>query len=211
MNKILNGLALLVCTFIAPAVLAAGDAAAGQTKTAVCAACHSTDGNSPASAFPIIAGLGEKYTLKQLVEIQSGERSVPEMTGMLTGLSEQDLADIAAYFSSQPRKLVGATETDLELGERIYRGGNVETGVAACTACHSPTGKGNDPAGYPALGGQYPEYIIKQLTAFRTGYDDPENAKARVNDGEARVMRGVAARLTDREIRAVANYIAGLR
>ncbi len=211
MNKILNGLALLVCTFLAPVVLAAGDAAAGQAKTAVCVACHGPDGNSPMSAFPIIAGLGEKYTLKQLLDIQSGERVVPEMTGMLTGMTEQDLADIAAYYSSQSRKLVGATQTDLELGERIYRGGNIETGVAACTGCHSPTGQGNGPAGYPALGGQYPEYIIKQLTAFRTGYDDPENSSARVNDGEAQVMRGVAARMTDREIRAVANYIAGLR
>jgi len=211
MNKILNGLALLVCTFLAPVVLAAGDAAAGQAKTAVCVACHGPDGNSPMSAFPIIAGLGEKYTLKQLLDIQSGERVVPEMTGMLTGMTEQDLADIAAYYSSQSRKLVGASETDLELGERIYRGGNIETGVAACTGCHSPTGQGNGPAGYPALGGQYPEYIIKQLTAFRTGYDDPENSSARVNDGEAQVMRGVAARMTDREIRAVANYIAGLR
>lgn len=210
MNKILNGLALLVCIFIAPATLAAGDAAAGETKVAVCAACHGTDGNSPAGAFPTIAGLGEKYMLKQLQEIQSDVRPVPEMTGMLTGLSDQDLADIAAFYQAQPRQLAGANETDLELGERIYRGGNVESGVAACTACHSPTGQGNGPAGYPALGGQHADYTIKQLKAFRTGFDDPENSTARVNDGEASVMRGVAARMTDREIRAVANYISGL-
>lgn len=210
MNKILNGLALLVCTFVAPVALAAGNAAAGEAKTAACVACHGTDGNSPSAAFPSIAGVGEKYLLKQLQDIQSDVRPVPEMTGMLDGLSEQDLADIAAFYDSQPRQLVGAVDLDLELGERIYRGGNIETGVAACAGCHSPTGNGNDPAGYPALGGQHADYTIKQLKAFRTGFDDEENPAARVNDGEARVMRGVAARLTDREIRAVANYISGL-
>lgn len=210
MNKIFNGLALLVCTFIAPVAMASGNAAAGEEKTATCVACHGADGNSPSAAFPTIAGLGEKYLLKQLQDIQSGIRPIPEMTGMLDNMSEQDLADIAAFYDAQERQLVGAVELDLELGERIYRGGNVETGVPACIGCHAPTGNGNDPAGYPALGGQHADYTIKQLKAFRTGFDDPENPSARVNDGEGRVMRGAAARMTDREIRAVANYISGL-
>lgn len=188
----------------------AGDAAAGKGKTAVCAACHGADGNSPAPSFPKLAGLGEKYLLKQLNDIKSGKRAVLEMTGMLDAMSEQDLADVAAYYASQQITLSGAREEKLELGESVYRGGNMKTGVPACTGCHSPSGQGNRPAGYPALGGQYADYIAKQLRAFRTGAHDPENPAARTNDGDTRVMRGVAANMNDLEIDAVANYIAGL-
>jgi cytochrome c553 len=190
--------------------LAAGDAAAGKNKIQVCVACHGQDGNSPAPMYPKLAGLGEKYLLKQMQDIKSGERNVPQMTGMLTNLSEQDLADIAAHYDSQNRTLAGAVEEDLTLGEQVYRGGNMETGVSACLGCHSPTGVGNDPAGYPALGGQFADYIASQLRAFRTGAHDPENPEARTNDGDATVMRGVAANMNNREIDAVANYIAGL-
>lgn len=190
--------------------LAAGNATAGKALSATCAACHGADGNSPAPNFPKLAGLGEKYLLKQLQDIKSGDRPVLEMTGMLTALSGEQMADLAAYFASQTRSIAGAKEAALESGERVYRGGNIETGVPACTGCHSPSGNGNAPAGYPALGGQHAQYIAKQLRAFRTGAHDPENDTARTNDGDAKVMRGVAAQMNDVEIEAVANYIAGL-
>ncbi|MBU2884315.1 cytochrome c4 [Gilvimarinus agarilyticus] len=203
---------------------AAGDAAAGAEKVAVCAACHGPDGNSPAPSFPKIAGLGEAYIYKQLQDIQawdnaSGDdkaktgRPVVEMTGMLSGLSDQDLQDIAAHYASQGMQLTGSKEftvkinsgaevSSLDLGENIYRGGNMETGVPACSGCHSPTGLGNAPAAYPRLGGQYAEYIEKQLKAFRGG--------ERTNDGDQMIMRLVAKNMSDAEIKAVANYIAGL-
>ncbi len=193
--------------------IAGGDPAAGKDKATICAACHGSDGNSPAPTFPKIAGLGEKYILKQMNDIQSGMRNVPEMTGMLDSFSEQDKADIAAYFASQSMQLSGAKEfmiltnqgeevDALPLGKRIFRAGNAESGVPACMGCHSPTGQGNSPAGYPRLSGQYPEYIEKQLRAFRAG--------ERTNDGDSKVMRSVARNLTDAELKAVANYIAGL-
>jgi cytochrome c553 len=143
--------------------------------------------------------------------IKAGDRKIPEMTGMLDAMTDQDLMDLAAFFSSNKRQLSGAQEVKLELGEKIYRGGNISTGVPACTGCHSPAGNGNEPAGYPALGGQHAAYIAKQLRAFRTAAHDPEDPAGRANDGEPAVMRGVAARLTDQEIDAVANYISGLR
>jgi cytochrome c553 len=210
MMKCVNGFILVLAVALAPLALAAGDGKAGESKAAMCVACHGTDGNSPAPTFPKLAGLGEKYLLKQLQDIKSGQRQVAEMTGMLDGMSDQDLQDIAAFYDSQKRQLAGAKEAKLELGEKIYRGGNIHTGVPACIGCHSPAGEGNSPAGYPALGGQYSTYIAKQLRAFRTAAHDPEDASGRANDGDVAVMRGVAARMTDQEIDAVANFIAGL-
>lgn len=207
--------ALIAVGFIAVAqgALAAGDAAAGAEKVAVCAACHGPDGNSPAPTFPKIAGLGEKYLLKQMHDIKSGVRPVLEMTGMLDGLNDQDMADVAAFFSSNTMQLSGAQPQQLrvnagvdvdalELGEKIFRSGNPAVGAPACSGCHSPRGLGNAPAGYPRLSGQYADYIEKQLRAFRAG--------ERVNDGDQRTMRQVAEYLTDAEIKALANYISGL-
>lgn len=193
-------------------LLAAADAAAGKDKAAACAACHGAQGASAAPNFPNLAGIGEKYLLKQLRDIQSGQRTVVEMTGQLDGKSAADLADIAAFYAAQPRQWAGAKDDakSLALGEKIYRAGNPETGVAACTGCHSPVGNGNAPAGYPALGGQHATYLSKQLRAFRDGAHDPAWTGARVNDENA-VMRGVAAHLSDQEIEALANFISGLK
>lgn len=210
MMKFVSGFAFAITLLVTPFAMAAGDATAGQNKTSACVACHSVDGNSPAPSFPKLAGLGEKYLLKQLQDIKSGARPVPEMTGQLDAMTDQDLADMAAFYNAQPRQLSGSKEEKLDLGEKIYRGGNIQTGVAACIGCHSPGGNGNAPAGYPALGGQYAQYIAKQLRAFRTAAHDLEDPTGRSNDGEIQVMRGVAARMTDQEIDAVANYIAGL-
>ena len=188
----------------------AGDAAAGQAKSALCAGCHGADGNSAVPNFPKLAGQGEKYLIKQMEDIKSGARNVPEMTGMLAASSEQDLADLAAYFASKTIQLAGAKDENLTKGESVYRGGNMATGVPSCTGCHSPSGQGNAPAGFPALGGQFADYTAKQLRAFRTAAHDADNPAGRSNDGEAAIMRGVAAQMSDVEIDAVANFIAGL-
>lgn len=184
-------------------VFAQGDAAAGAGKIAVCMACHGSDGNlSQLPDVPKIGGQNEKYMLKQMLDIKSGVRAAPLMTGMLNTLNEQDLADVAAYYASQPVPL-GAAETEkVALGESLYRAGVPEIGAAACSACHSPDGQGLASAGYPALSGQDVAYTEMQLKAFRDG--------VRQND-DAEVMRSIAARLNDAEIAALASYVSGLR
>lgn len=213
MKKLTKSVAVLLGVLaFAGAQAQQGDAQAGAQKTTICAACHGADGNSLVAMYPKLAGLGEKYLYKQLQDIKTGVRPVPEMTGMLTPFSDQDLADLAAYYASQELQLSGAQEMEvrvnsgemvdaLALGRNIYRFGNPETGVAACSGCHSPTGVGNAPAGYPRLGGQFADYVAKQLREFRSG--------GRVNDDQ-QVMRQVAAPMSDAEITAVSNYIAGL-
>ena len=193
---------------IALSAHAAGDAAAGKDKSVACSACHGADGNSAAPTFPKLAGQGEKYLVKQLMDIRDGARPVPTMVGQLDGKSDQDLADIAAFYASQPGS-GGQTNPDLlALGEKIYRSGVAERNVAACIACHSPTGKGNAPAGFPALAGQHAEYTATQLRAYRKGYEDESG---RTNDGDTKIMRTTAFGLSDGEIEAVASYIAGLK
>ncbi|MCB1697959.1 MAG: cytochrome c4 [Pseudomonadales bacterium] len=188
-------------------VALAGDAAAGKAQAAVCAACHGPDGNSAVPSFPKLAGQGEKYLYKQLKDIRDGARPIPTMAGQLDGKSNQDLADIAAYFAGQT---MSGGQTDpalLALGESVYRSGIPERKVAACASCHSPTGAGNAPAGFPALAGQQAEYIAAQLIAYRKGYEDETG---RINDGDTRIMRITAFGLSDREIQAVSSYAAGL-
>jgi cytochrome c553 len=177
----------------------------------MCGACHGADGNSAVPSFPKLAGQGEKYLIKQMNDIHEGRRVVLTMAGVLDNMSQQDIADIAAYYASQNIQISGAKEDNLDKGEAIYRGGNIETGVAACTGCHSPAGQGNSPAGYPLLGGQHAQYTAKQLRAWRTGAHDPQNKDARINDGDSKIMRGVAEHMSDVEIDAVANFIAGLK
>lgn len=180
---------------------AAGDAASGQGKVAVCSGCHGADGNSMIPSFPKLAGQGEVYLVNQLKDIRDGARNVPQMMGILTDRTDQDLADMAAFYSTQ-KVTVGATNPDLlDLGRQIYRAGIAEKGVAACTACHSPTGAGNAQAGFPAVGGQHADYLISQLKAYRT--------ETRTN-GQAKLMQQVAALLSDKEIEAVASYMQGL-
>lgn len=190
---------------------AAGNAENGQALTAVCAACHGTDGNSLVANFPKIAGLGERYLFNQLRDIRDGNRIVVEMTGMLTAMNDQQLADIAAYYNSN-EKTIGEADPDLvALGESLYRAGNKETGVPGCIGCHMANGKGNGPAGYPALGGQHAEYTALQLKKFQLGYRaENVSADVRMNDGEAKIMRSIAFRLKDYEIEALASYIQGL-
>lgn len=180
----------------------AGDAAAGKTKAATCAACHGADGNSLAPNFPKIAGQGERYLVKQITDIKNGVRQVPEMIGFVMGLSETDISDLAAYFSSQ-KPAGGAADPELvELGRQVFLSGNEATGVPACIACHSANGKGIEAAGFPSVAGQHATYIEKQLTDFY-------NAD-RVND-DNNVMRDIASRMHMNEIKAVSSYIQGLK
>ena len=192
--------ALLAAT-VANSGLAQGDAAAGQAKSALCATCHGADGNSALAVNPKLAGQNASYLMKQLMDYKSGARVNPTMSAMVASLTDQDIADIAAWYSSQEPTLQGADPALLELGESIYRGGNRELSVAACSACHSPTGKGNAPAGFPSLSGQHPEYTLLQLKAFRSG--------ERAND-ESAMMRSIVERLTDAELEALASYVSGL-
>jgi cytochrome c553 len=210
-KMILNFSVVFGCMIACSLSFAAGDADLGKPKTAMCSGCHGSDGNSAVASFPKLAGQGEKYLTKQLKDVKSGRRNIASMTGILDSFSDQDLADIAAYYASQNIQISGAKEDNLDKGEAIYRGGNIETGVAACTGCHSPAGQGNSPAGYPLLGGQHAQYTAKQLRAWRTGAHDPQNTDARINDGDSKIMRGVAEHMSDVEIDAVANFIAGLK
>ncbi len=182
-----------------------GDALAGQGKVGTCIACHGQDGNSQNDLYPSIAGQNFRYLLRELKAIQSGQRSAPLMTGQLDNLSEQDLADMAAFYAQQTPALGGADgdEALLVLGEQIYRGGLLERNIAACAACHSPRGEGNRLAGFPRLSGQLPAYTIKSLEDYRS--------RARGNESSfGLIMQQNAARLNDREIKALANYLYGL-
>ena len=196
--------AIILMVLISAQAYAKGDAAAGQAKSAICAACHGVDGNSSVPTWPKLAGPHEQYLTRQARLIKSGARMVPEMAGITPGLSDQDIEDISAYFASQVNSGGVADESMIELGERIYRAGNADTGVPACMACHGPAGEGNPLSGYPALSGQHSVYVAKSLTRFRAGENWGEK------DAPSQVMNGSAARLTDEEIQAVSSYIQGL-
>lgn len=193
-----------ICALLgsATAALAAGDPTAGKAKSVTCVACHGADGNSVVAQYPKLAGQSADYLVKQLQEFKSGSRANPIMAGMVAPLSPQDMEDLAAYFSSQPVARSAADPALAPAGEAIFRGGNLISGVSACMACHGVAGAGNPAAKFPALAGQHTEYVEAQLKAFR--------AMERTNDA-GQMMRGVAAKLTDPEIKAVASYIQGLQ
>lgn len=190
----------------------AGDPAAGKALTVTCAACHGEDGNSMVPTFPKLAGQNENYLIKQINDIKYKRRPIASMIGQVDNMTDEQIADIAAYYASQTQTPSQAEDKDLGLGARIYRAGISETGVAACSACHGPRGGGNAPAGWPMLAGQHKDYTALQLRRWRTGAENTleEDPEGRTNDGDARFMRDVARLLTDREIEAVANFIAGL-
>jgi cytochrome c553 len=183
--------------------LARGQRIAGQ----VCAACHAADGNSVAPANPKIAGQFSEYLHKQLVDFKGQDGKKPArdssiMTPMVANLSDDDIRSLAAYYAGQTLKPAAALDKDLAaLGQKIWRGGIAASNVPACAGCHGPAGAGI-PAQYPRLSGQFADYVAAQLKGFKDG--------ARANDPNG-VMRGVAARMTEREIQAVAQYAAGLR
>ena len=197
-------LGLLFSIVMVGSVHAAGDAAAGKTKALSCGGCHGMDGNSMVPTFPKLAGQGEKYIVKQIADFKANTtRQDPLMVGMAAALSDQDAADIGAYYQSQKLASAATFEEDkLMIGREIYKGGNIQSGVPACQGCHGASGGGNAPAGYPQLAGQYTTYTLKQLKAFKDG--------TRSND-KNEVMRQVLAKMTDAEVEAVTHYIASLK
>jgi cytochrome c553 len=198
---------LLAATVAMPAVAASpaaapkADLAKGQTiATNVCVACHTADGSRGSPANPIIAGQHPEYIAKQLAEFKSGKRNNAVMKGFATALSDDDMRNVAAFYASKTAKPGFAKNKELvALGEKIYRGGIADKAVPACAGCHSPNGAGI-PAQYPRMGGQHADYTEAQLVAFRGG--------VRANSAQ---MTTIAAKMSDKEIKAVADYIAGLR
>ena len=199
MNKLVV-VALVAAGFIGSAH-GAGSADAGKTKAAACGACHGADGNSLVPTFPRLAGQHPAYLSSQLADFKSGARTDATMAPMAAPLSEQDIEDLAAYFASQTQTAGSGNPELAVLGEKIYRGGNTATGVSACIACHGPTGAGNPAANFPKIGGQQVAYLVKALNDFKSG--------ARSNDVN-RMMRGVASKMTEDEIKAVAEFVTGL-
>lgn len=183
-----------------PAAPAKADLAKGQAVAQACVACHAADGSRGAPANPILAGQHPEYLAKQLAEFKAGKRQNPIMQGMAAPLSDEDMRNVAAFYASvQPKPGFAKNKDSVLLGEKIYRGGIAERQVPACASCHSPSGAGI-PAQYPRLSGQHAEYTAAQLTAFRGG--------VRANNAQ---MTTIAAKMNDREIQAVSDYIAGLR
>lgn len=179
-----------------------GDAAKGKTKAAACAACHGADGNSANGEWPKLAGQHASYIAAQLHAYKSGERKDPIMAGQAATLSDQDIADVAAYFSEQNLKSGVANPELAKKAEPIYRGGNAEAAVPACAACHGPKGLGNEAAAYPHISGQHAAYTSAQLKAYRSG--------ERAGTDTAKMMSQVAAGLSDDDIQALASYLSGL-
>ncbi|NLG75609.1 MAG: cytochrome c4 [Xanthomonadaceae bacterium] len=192
----------LLCSASVTAAAPEGSAEEGQAKSTTCVACHGANGNSANPEWPNIAGQHASYILKQLQAFKAGERQDPLMSPIAMTLSEEDMADLAAYYSTQTLTGLEADPSKVELGQRLYRGGDLQTNVAACTGCHGPSGSGNPTALYPAIKGQHATYIAKQLRAFRAGtrQTDPNG-----------MMRDVARTMSDEQIDAVASYMQGLR
>ena len=186
---------------VSGAASAAGDPAAGEAKSAVCMACHGPGGNSLVPTWPKIAGQHPEYTYKQLMDFKSGARQNDQMGPQVLTLNEQDFADLAAYYAAQTQTPGTADPASVELGERIYLGGNADSGVPACSGCHGPSGEGVGLAKFPRISGQHAAYTDATLKHFRDSL--------RANDANA-MMRGVAARMTDAEIAAVSQYVQGL-
>ncbi|MGM0785400.1 MAG: c-type cytochrome [Pseudomonadota bacterium] len=205
MRKLLASLAFTMgAVGAAHADMAAdADPAAGSEKAQPCAACHGQEGISSSPSFPHLAGQKMSYTAKQIMDIRDGNREVAEMAGQVDDFSDQDAWDVAAYFAEQDPN-VGQAEDDealLARGEELYRAGDMAKGIPACAACHTPTGEGIGTAVYPAVSGQFAEYTVSTLQDFAAG--------ERANDPNA-IMRDIASKMSDDDMKAVANYILGL-
>lgn len=181
-----------------------GDPEAGKQKSQVCQGCHGADGNSYGPEWPNLASQHASYLTKQIRNFKNGVRKNETMNSMAAGLSEQDIKDIAAYFTKQTvsKQEIKANSELIKTGRKIYKGGNRYSGVPACAGCHGPNAVGNGPAAFPYLAGQKPEYLIKTLKDFKSG--------TRANDPNE-IMRNIASRLTESEIKAVATYVAKLQ
>jgi len=186
---------------VASGAVAGGDPVAGKKKATLCIGCHGADGNSSNPDWPSLAGQGEGYLAKQINDFKSGARKDGTMNAMVGSLSDADVANVSAFFASNKGKLGSTAKDQVELGKQIYRAGIADRGIAACASCHGPTGAGNPAAKFPALSGQHAKYTIKALKDFSTG--------ARENDLNG-MMRDVAGKLKDAEMKAVSEYVSGL-
>ena len=211
---------LIAAALVAPALSQAAEPAAPAAKVdlakgeatynAICAACHGADGNSAVPAYPKLSQQHPDYLVKQLQEFKSGKRANAIMSGMAAALSDADMKNVSAWLGSKTSAPNFAKEKDLVvLGERIYRGGAADRQIAACAGCHNPTGAGI-PSQYPRLAGQHADYTVAQLNAFRE-HGNKGAGQPNVGRANSAQMSGVAAKLNDREIKAVADYVAGLR
>lgn len=181
-----------------------GDPAAGEQKAAVCAACHGMDGNSMVPIWPKLAGQHEDYATRQSILVREQLRNVPEMYPIVVGMSDQDLADLSAFYASQTLTPGVADEELVEAGEALYHAGNADTSVPSCAACHGPAGAGIPGAHFPRLSGQHADYTAKRLRDYRNGINNGED------DSYSHIMIAVSQSLSDEEIDAVSSYIEGL-
>ena len=199
----ITGLAL-AATQVQADSLVNGSIEDGKAKSLTCTACHGPEGNSVSPMWPNIAGQNAPYLLAQLIAFKEGSRKDPLMSAQAMMLSDQDMADLAVYFESLPAAAQSVKDAStVSRGETLYRGGDTESGVSACLACHGPTGRGNPAAKYPALQGQHADYTAKQLNDYASG--------ARESDGKTRIMRDIAARLSKEDIAALSSYVQGLK
>ena len=211
LNEIkMKNIGVLVCLFISFNINAAeqGNAENGKTKSITCSACHGVDGNSAIPMNPKLAGQHEKYLVKQLTEFKLASKTGGKdgrnnaiMNGMSAVLSEQDIRDIAAYYSSQEAVPGETTQDAVEQGNRLYIGGDLERGITACIACHGPKGNGTSLSGFPDISGQHSVYIAAQLKSFRSG------GRANSLNG---MMADIAKRMTDEDIEVISSYVSGL-
>jgi cytochrome c553 len=204
-GRTIVGLAALAIALGATSLASAdGSVEAGRAKSLTCSACHGADGNSVNPDWPSLAGQHPLYAERQLQAYKDGSRSNVLMTGMALGLSDEDIADLSAYYAAQKPAALTADPALVSRGARIYRGGVAESGVSACIACHGPSAHGNPLAGYPNIAGQHASYIVMTLKEYA---GDQRKTDAHLNQ----MMRNVSAQLREEEMQAVASYIQGLR
>jgi cytochrome c553 len=188
--------------FVTTSALPAPSVEAGATKAATCQACHGANGNSTNTEWPSLAGIGADYIAEQLKNFKTGKRASPVMMPMAANLTADDMADLGAYFDSLTNSGLEADPSFWQAGEKLYRGGDQARAIPACMACHGPTGRGNEPAKFPALRGQQPGYVVKQLNDYASG------TRATGPNG---IMQTIAKRLSPDDIRSLASYVEGIR
>lgn len=203
-SYLLSAAILLTAYSAAANSLIDGSAEAGKAKSLTCTACHGLEGNSVMPTWPSIAGQSATYTVTQLQAFKNGLRSDPLMSSQAMLLSDEDMRNVAVYFEGLPKAAMPVADAgSVSRGQDLYRGGNSEAGVAACMACHGPSGRGNPAAGYPAVSGQHATYTAKQLRDYATD--------TRQSDGKTRIMRDIASRLDEEDIESIASYMQGLQ
>jgi cytochrome c553 len=211
----MRSIVLTVCLLtgsVAALAQDAGDAAAGATKAATCIACHGLNGNSVNPEWPVLAGQNANYLSDQITRFRDGKRTNVLMQPMVAPLTNQDIADLAAYYSQQTPTGNEADPSYWKAGEKLFRGGDAKRGIPACLACHGPVGRGNPAAGYPALHTQHSVYTVKQLNDYATEARYVKDAKGKSEGGaNSLMMNTIAARLTAEDRRDLASYIQGMR